>query len=148
MHFLPSPLKKLLPNVQSEEGVYRFLNNVKKNCRNGNARHPLYPMLLLMFITSINRKASRPIWSLCQPTWLQSFLSIWTSPYITEPQPSKSQTQDVHPFFYFIFSAIVGNARGSFTYQYTNCLIASERCFSFIEMRNVLRKKLNWAKTW
>ena len=81
--------------------------------------------------------------SLYQPTWLQSFLSIWTSPYVTEPQPSKSLIQDVHPFFYFIFSAIEGNARVSFTYQYTNCLIASERCFSFIEMKNVLRKKLN-----
>ena len=62
MHFIPSPLKNLLPNVQSEEGVYRFLNNVKKNCRNGITRHPLHPMLLLLFITSINRKASRPIW--------------------------------------------------------------------------------------
>ena len=39
-----------------------FFSNDEKNRRNGIARHPLHPILLLLFITSINRKVSRPIW--------------------------------------------------------------------------------------
>ena len=148
MHFLPSPLKYLLPNVQSEEGVYRFLNNVKKNCRNCITRHPLHPMLLLLFIISINRKASRPIWKFMPTNLATEFPFNMDKPLYNRTSALKIPNRGCPSFFYFIFSAIVGNARGSFTYQYTNCLIASERCFSFIEMKNVLRKKLNWAKTW